>query len=157
LVGGTLVPKTKNVEGSEFASSIDMNGTLEEVWALLTKAGNKRVQTKNLEAVLKKRGVEVTPEKLTTMLKMTPTDGTGSVDYKGFVAFFALLEPHGEFRSACMSLDVDHDGCISEAEVKSLLQKVEKKSAEQADALVAEASDGSGLISIDEFVNEVLK
>jgi Ca2+-binding EF-hand superfamily protein len=59
-----------------------------DMWALLTKAGNKRVQTKNLDAVLKKMGHNVTPVRLTQMLKMTPTDGTGSVDYQGFVAFY---------------------------------------------------------------------
>jgi Ca2+-binding EF-hand superfamily protein len=130
---------------------------LRDMWALLTKAGNKRVQTQHLGAVLKKLGHDVPPEKLTQMLKKTPTDGTGSVDYKGFLAFFALLDPQGDVMQACKARDTDKDGWVSEDDMKHVLVQVRNMSAQQAAELVASARDGSGLIEYEEFVKEVLK
>jgi calcium-dependent protein kinase len=144
---------------SHFSSKEEINRQKELFKALDKDNSGMLTRSELIEGLSTQMSLSDAESEVTRIMENLDMNHTGSVDYSEFVTSAAFAQNAvtvAQLKNAFQSLDLDHSGKLSCAELKGLLGRG-VTGAEDWVKLVAQAdTDGDGEISLSEFISFLL-
>ncbi|KAK1411373.1 hypothetical protein QVD17_37921 [Tagetes erecta] len=129
-----------------------------EAFSIFDKDGDGCITTKDLKAVMKSLGRNLTEDELQDMIREVDVDGNGAID---FLEFLDLMDRRikdtkyeEKLKEAFRIFDKNHDEFICATELRLIMTNLhEKLTVGEVDEMIREADmDGDGRINYEEFV-----
>lgn len=130
---------------------------IQRAFKVLTK-GDDKIDASELGGVLKRMGHNFSQAQVAEMIKEADTDGSGSIEFKEFVA---MIAPHlkasrsnGELRECFKAIDTDNSGYVTADELLIMLWGLGQRMDEtQLQAAIKHADkSGDGKVDFGEFL-----
>lgn len=130
---------------------------IKETFNTFDKDGDGSITTKELGAVIKSMGQNATEAEIQDMINDMDENGDGIITFEEFSKEMAKkmmdIDSSEELKDAFKVIDSDHNGLISEEELKGVFNELEEDiSDDDIKAMLEDCSkDNQGFVKYDEF------
>lgn len=132
---------------------------LRGTFKLFDKDGSGSISNDELGAILRARGLDLSADQLSDLVKKYDTNGDGDIDFEEFAKLMAESDvaETARFAQLFKSIDTDSSGSVSVSELRTALEnKGVGLSEQQLQQMIQYAdTDGNGELSFEEFLKAV--
>mmetsp|Transcript_30605 Transcript_30605/g.39246 ORF Transcript_30605/g.39246 Transcript_30605/m.39246 type:complete len:144 (+) Transcript_30605:251-682(+) len=129
---------------------------LKEAFCLFDKDSDGAITPKELSAVLRSLGMNLTEAELLDIINVVDADGRGTIDFHGFITIMSKrnreIDSEEEILEAFKVLDKDGNGVIRATEVRFVLTNFGLSDGEVDELNI----DDNGSINYEEFVKMMM-
>lgn len=131
---------------------------IKAVFDSFDKDGNKSISSKELGAVMKACGQNLSKDQLDNLMKAVDTNNSGCIDFSEFctmmVSAMNAKPSEDDMLEAFKACDKDGNGYLSKSEIKTVMADLNiKLSDEDVNNMIKQADkDGDGKVNYQEFV-----